>query len=43
LMNSFPADITEMVRQDHRRLLELFNYVPTTLEMEAEQRKIPRE
>jgi uncharacterized protein YbjT (DUF2867 family) len=41
LMNSFPADITDTAQQDHKRLLELFDYVPTTLEMEVERRKIP--
>lgn len=35
LMNRFPQDVAAAVRQDHQRLLDTFDYTPTTLEMEA--------
>jgi uncharacterized protein YbjT (DUF2867 family) len=35
LMNHFPQDIALTVDQDHQRLLDTFDYTPTTLEMEA--------
>jgi uncharacterized protein YbjT (DUF2867 family) len=35
LMNRFPQDIALRVGQDHQRLLDTFDYTPTTLEMEA--------
>jgi len=38
LMNNFPADIVAQVPEDHARLRRLFDYEPTTLEMEARRR-----
>lgn len=38
MMNNFPQDLAEEVPADHRRLLETFQYSPTTLEEEARQR-----
>jgi uncharacterized protein YbjT (DUF2867 family) len=35
LMNHFPPDVVAQAMADHQRLLETFDYVPTTLEMEA--------
>jgi uncharacterized protein YbjT (DUF2867 family) len=35
LMNRFPPDVALTVGQDHQRLLDTFDYTPTTLEMEA--------
>jgi uncharacterized protein YbjT (DUF2867 family) len=35
LMNRFPQDIALTIGQDHQRLLDTFDYTPTTLEMEA--------
>jgi uncharacterized protein YbjT (DUF2867 family) len=35
LMNRFPQDVALTVGQDHQRLLDTFEYTPTTLEMEA--------
>ncbi len=40
LMNNFPADLAAQVPADHARLRSLFDYVPVTLEMEA-QRRMP--
>jgi uncharacterized protein YbjT (DUF2867 family) len=37
LMNRFPQDVVAAVRQDHQRLLDTFDYTPTTLEMEAQR------
>ena len=37
LMNSFPAEIAAQTADDHQRLLRLFEYQPTTLEMEAQR------
>ena len=38
LMNSFPEDIVAQVEEVHQRLLDIFDYAPTTLEMEARRR-----
>jgi uncharacterized protein YbjT (DUF2867 family) len=38
LMNHFPQELAAQVPRDHRLLRELFDYVPTTLETEAEHR-----
>lgn len=38
-LNNFPQHVAAQVPQAHRRLLETFNYTPTTLEMEAERRR----
>ncbi|NIN99887.1 MAG: NAD(P)H-binding protein [Anaerolineae bacterium] len=38
LMNHFPHELAAQVPSDHRFLRELFDYVPTTLEVEAEHR-----
>ncbi len=38
LMNSFPPDLAAQVPQDHQRLIDTFDYTPTTLEMEAHRR-----
>ena len=35
LMNSFPEDMLAQVANDHQRLLQTFDYQPSTLEMEA--------
>lgn len=35
LLNQFPQDIIAEVPEDHRLLLDTFDYVPTTLEIEA--------
>jgi uncharacterized protein YbjT (DUF2867 family) len=35
LMNNFPQDVLAQVERDHQRLRQLFDYQPTTLEMEA--------
>ncbi len=37
-MNHFPQDLAAEVTKDHGRLQALFDYRPTTLEMEAERR-----
>jgi uncharacterized protein YbjT (DUF2867 family) len=36
LLNQFPQDVLAEVPEAHRLLLDTFDYVPTTLEMEAE-------
>jgi uncharacterized protein YbjT (DUF2867 family) len=38
LLNAFPEDVALASVQDHRHLLEVFDYSPTTLEMEARRR-----
>lgn len=38
ILNHFPQDFAEEVPADHRRLMDTFDYVPTTLEMEARRR-----
>jgi uncharacterized protein YbjT (DUF2867 family) len=38
LMNRFPQDLAAQVPQDHRWLVDTFDYTPTTLEMEARRR-----
>lgn len=38
LMNQFPEELVAQAPADHQRLLETFDYRPTTLEMEAERR-----
>ena len=38
LMNNFPQDLVDRVPQDHRWLVDTFDYTPTTLEMEARRR-----
>lgn len=38
VLKHFPQAIAEQVPEDHRRLLELFSYEPTTLETEARER-----
>jgi uncharacterized protein YbjT (DUF2867 family) len=38
LMKCFPQDLAAEVPQDHQRLLDRFDYAPTTLEMEARNR-----
>jgi len=38
LMTRFPQDLAAAVPQDHQWLLNAFDYVPTTLEMEARHR-----
>ncbi len=37
LLNQFPQDVASEVPKVHRLLLDTFDYVPTTLEMEAER------
>jgi uncharacterized protein YbjT (DUF2867 family) len=37
LLNQFPEGIINQVPEDHRFLLDTFDYAPTTLEMEAER------
>jgi uncharacterized protein YbjT (DUF2867 family) len=37
LLRDFPVDIVSQAREDHRRLLDTFDYVPTALEMEAKE------
>jgi hypothetical protein len=36
LLNQFPQDVVAEVPKFHRLLLDTFDYVPTTLEMEAQ-------
>jgi uncharacterized protein YbjT (DUF2867 family) len=38
LMKGFPQDLAAQVPQDHRCLLDTFDFIPTTLEMEARNR-----
>lgn len=38
LMNHFPQDIAAQVPMDHQRLIDTFDYRPTTLEMETQRR-----
>jgi uncharacterized protein YbjT (DUF2867 family) len=38
LMNRFPQDLAAQVPQDHRWLVDTFDYTPITLEMEARRR-----
>lgn len=38
MLNNFPTDLAENVPEDHKKLRELFNYEPVTLEMEIKQR-----
>lgn len=38
LMNNFPEQLVEQVTADHQKLLETFDFIPTTLEMEAKRR-----
>jgi hypothetical protein len=38
LLNAFPEDVALASVEDHRNLLEIFDYTPTTLEMEARRR-----
>ena len=37
LLNQFPQDAIAEVLEVHRLLLDTFDYVPTTLEMEAQR------
>lgn len=37
LLNQFPQDFIDEIPEDHRLLLNTFDYVPTTLEMEAQR------
>lgn len=37
MMNNFPQDVAAQVPEDHRWLVNTFDYTPTTLEMEAEK------
>ena len=37
LLNQFPQDVISKVPEVHRLLLDTFDYVPTTLEMEAQR------
>jgi uncharacterized protein YbjT (DUF2867 family) len=39
LLNSFPEDVAFASVQDHERLVRIFSYTPTTLEMEARRRQ----
>ena len=39
LLNRFPQELAEASEQDHRRLREVFEYEPVTLEMMAEERR----
>ena len=38
LMNNFPEQLLEQVPEDHQKLREIFDFTPTTLEMEANRR-----
>lgn len=38
LMNNFPQDIIAKVPEDHQWLIDTFDYTPTTLEVEAQER-----
>jgi len=38
MLNNFPEDLALMVPEDHKKLRELFNYEPVTLEMEIRRR-----
>jgi uncharacterized protein YbjT (DUF2867 family) len=38
MLNNFPEDLALMVHEDHKKLRELFNYEPVTLEMEIIRR-----
>ena len=38
LMNTFPQEVAARVPEDHQWLLNTFDYAPTTLEMEAQNR-----
>jgi len=38
MLNNFPEDLALMVTEDHKKLRELFNYEPVTLEMEIRRR-----
>jgi len=38
LLNNFPQDLAQRVPEDYQRLLDTFNYTPTTFEMEAGKR-----
>jgi uncharacterized protein YbjT (DUF2867 family) len=40
MFNNFPKDLADQVPDDHRKLRELFNYEPVTLEMEIRKRLI---
>ena len=39
LMNRFPQDLATQVPQDHRWLVDTFDYTPTTLEMRAQRKE----
>ena len=41
LLNSFPEDVALASVQDHEKLVRIFSYTPTTLEMEARRRQKP--
>lgn len=41
LLNSFPQAVALASVQDHDKLVRIFNYTPTTLEMEARRRQQP--
>jgi uncharacterized protein YbjT (DUF2867 family) len=38
ILNQFPQELADEVPSDYRRLLDTFDYAPTTLEMEAQRR-----
>jgi uncharacterized protein YbjT (DUF2867 family) len=40
LLNGFPQEIASQVPEDHRKLLEIFNLTPMSLEMEAQRRLV---
>jgi uncharacterized protein YbjT (DUF2867 family) len=41
LLNSFPQDVALASVKDHDKLVRIFSYTPTTLEMEARRRQQP--
>ena len=41
LLNSFPQDVALASVKDHDKLVRIFSYTPTTLEMEARRRQKP--
>lgn len=38
MLNNFPKDLAEKVPEDHKKLRELFDYEPVTIEMEIKRR-----
>lgn len=43
LLNDFPAEVAQQAVEDHKELVRLFDYAPTTIEMEARRRSLTSE